>query len=65
MRETANPSAAAEKAEAILQTLGDLIEVQSVEVENQDSTLRVTVSYLVRRTQILQQAQFTQGAEEA
>jgi uncharacterized protein len=30
--------------------LGDLIEVRTVEVTSQDSTLRVTVGYLLRRT---------------
>lgn len=30
--------------------LGDLIEVRKLEVESQDSTLRVAVSYIVRRT---------------
>ena len=31
--------------------LGDLIQVESVQVTSQDSTLAVTVQYLVRRTQ--------------
>jgi hypothetical protein len=49
-------------AQATLQQwLGDLIQVQSVEVANQDSTLNVTVQYLVRATQTSQVAQFTQG----
>jgi hypothetical protein len=50
---------------ALQQFLGDLIEVQAVEVENEDATLRVTVSYLVRRTQTLEHAEFTHGAEGA
>jgi phage baseplate assembly protein W len=46
---------------ALQQWLGDLIQVQSVQVSNQDSTLNVTVQYLVRATQTNQVAQFTQG----
>jgi phage baseplate assembly protein W len=40
--------------------LGDLIVVQKVEVTSEDATLRVTISYVVRRTQQQQTAQFTQ-----
>ncbi|HEY1770181.1 MAG TPA: GPW/gp25 family protein [Chthoniobacterales bacterium] len=47
---------------SLQQFLGDLIQVNAVEVENEDSTLRVTVSYLVRRTQTLQAAQFTNAS---
>jgi hypothetical protein len=43
------------------QWLGDLIVVDSVEVESVDSTLRVTISYVVRRTQTPQTAVFMQG----
>lgn len=39
--------------------LGDLIELQSLEVTSEDSTLRVVVQYLVRRTNERQSAQFT------
>ena len=39
--------------------LGDLIELQSLEVTSEDSTLRVVVQYLVRRTNQSQSAQFT------
>lgn len=39
--------------------LGDLIQVDEVVVDNEASTLRVTVRYLVRRTQQTQVAQFT------
>ncbi|MEL6853771.1 MAG: GPW/gp25 family protein [Cyanobacteria bacterium J06607_13] len=39
--------------------LGDLIQVNEVTVENEEMTLRVTVRYLVRRTQQPQVAQFT------
>lgn len=36
---------------ALQQWLGDLIEVNSVEVENPDASLLVTVVYTIRRTQ--------------
>jgi hypothetical protein len=36
---------------ALQRYLGDLIDLQSLEVTAQDSTLSVTVKYLVRRTQ--------------
>src|SRR3982750_1671956 len=44
---------------ALQQWLGDLIQVESVNVQNEDAELRVIVSYLVRRTQQRQIAQFT------
>lgn len=44
---------------ALQQWLGDLIQVQAVDVQNEDATLRITVRYLVRRTQKAQVAQFT------
>lgn len=43
---------------SLQQWLGDLIQVNSVTVENQDSTLRVNVVYTLRRTQQTQTAQF-------
>ena len=46
---------------ALQQWLGDLIEVEAVEVTSEDSTLRVTVQYRVRRTDERQTAQFTRG----
>lgn len=46
---------------ALQQWLGDLITVQSVDVENEDSVLRVRVQYINRRTQGQAVAQFTQG----
>ncbi|MBX3238404.1 MAG: GPW/gp25 family protein [Chitinophagaceae bacterium] len=36
---------------SLQQWLGDLIEVNSVEVINRDATLQVTVAYIIRRTQ--------------
>lgn len=44
---------------ALQQWLGDLIQVDSVQVESEDSSLRVTVQYTIRRTQQQQQAQFS------
>jgi phage baseplate assembly protein W len=46
---------------ALQQWLGDLILVESVDVENEDATLRVQVQYVVRRTQQRQVANFTRG----
>jgi phage baseplate assembly protein W len=46
---------------ALQQWLGDLIQVESVDVKNEDSTLRVLVQYTVRRTQQRQIAEFMQG----
>ncbi|NEQ30831.1 MAG: GPW/gp25 family protein [Leptolyngbya sp. SIO4C5] len=43
---------------ALQQWLGNLIQVDAVVVENEDSTLRVTVRYWIRRTQQPQVAQF-------
>ena len=43
---------------AIQQWLGDLIQLEGIKVDSQDSTLTVTVQYLVRRTQQRQVAQF-------
>lgn len=46
---------------ALQQWLGDLILVEAVDVQNEDSTLQVTVQYVVRRSQQRQTAQFTRG----
>ncbi|MBI2877058.1 MAG: GPW/gp25 family protein [Candidatus Tectomicrobia bacterium] len=46
---------------ALQQWLGDLIQVDEVQVESQDSTLLVTIQYTVHRTQQQQVAQFTRG----
>ncbi len=43
---------------SLQQWLGDLIQVNAVTVEHQDSTLRVNVVYTLRRTQQQQTAQF-------
>ncbi|HET9282433.1 MAG TPA: GPW/gp25 family protein [Candidatus Angelobacter sp.] len=45
---------------ALQQALGDLIQLQAVQVNNVDSTLTVTVQYVVRGEQQLQTAQFSQ-----
>lgn len=47
---------------ALQQWLGDLIQVESVDVVSVDSTLQVTVQYVVRRTQQRQVAQLSRGA---
>ena len=46
---------------ALQQWLGDLIAVESVQVNVQDSTLHVAIQYLVRRTQTRQTAQFSRA----
>lgn len=46
---------------ALQQWLGDLIEVNDVQVESDDSRLLVFVQYTIRRTQQTQTAQFTRG----
>jgi phage baseplate assembly protein W len=46
---------------ALQQWLGDLIMVESVDVENEEATLRVRVQYVVRRTQQRQAAEFVRG----
>lgn len=43
---------------AIQQWLGDLIQVEAVSVQSEDAVLRVTVQYVVRRTQQRQTAEF-------
>ncbi|MCD4790097.1 MAG: GPW/gp25 family protein [Bacteroidales bacterium] len=43
---------------ALQQWLGDLIEVNEVEVESYDSTLQVTIKYTIRRTRQSLVAQF-------
>jgi phage baseplate assembly protein W len=43
---------------ALQQWLSDLVQIEAVQVESDDATLRVTVQYLVRRTQQRQLAQF-------
>jgi len=46
---------------ALQQWLGDLIVVESVQIDNVDSTLHVTVQYMIRRTQTRQTAEFARG----
>jgi phage baseplate assembly protein W len=48
---------------ALQQWLGNLIVVESVDVEAVDSALHVQVSYIVRRSQQKQQANFTRGTQ--
>jgi phage baseplate assembly protein W len=44
---------------ALQQWMGELIEVETVEVESEEATLRVTVQYVTRRNRQRQVAQFT------
>jgi len=44
---------------AVQQTLGDLIQVTNVEATAEESTLHVTISYMVRSTQQQTQVEFT------
>lgn len=44
---------------SLQQWLGDLIQVEAVAVSSEDSTLRVAVQYLVRRSQQRQTASFS------
>lgn len=46
---------------ALQQWLGNLIVVESVDIEAIDSALHVEVIYTVRRTQAQQQAKFSRG----
>jgi uncharacterized protein len=46
---------------ALQQALGELIVIDQVSVEAQDSTLTVTITYMVRRTQQRQSAAFAAG----
>ena len=46
---------------SLQQWLGEVIQVDGVEVESEDSTIRVSVVYTVRRTQQKQNAQFTRS----
>lgn len=46
---------------ALQQWLGDLIQVEAVQVAVQDSTLSVTVQYVVRQSQQRQSAEFLRG----
>ena len=50
---------------ALQQWLGELIALEGVEVEAVDSTLRVNVRYVVRRTQTSQLASFERGGAGA
>jgi phage baseplate assembly protein W len=43
---------------SLQQWLGDLIQVDSVQIENRDSTLSVSLNYTLRRTKQNQTAQF-------
>ncbi|MFQ5927782.1 MAG: GPW/gp25 family protein [Terriglobia bacterium] len=44
---------------ALQQWLGNVIQVEAVQVESEEATLRVTIQYIVRRNQQRQTAQFS------
>jgi uncharacterized protein len=44
---------------ALQQWLGDVIQLEAVNVQSQDGLLQVTVQYMVRRSQLRQTAQFS------
>ena len=44
---------------ALQRWLGDLIQVQNLQVTSEDSTLQINIQYLVRRTNQIANAQFT------
>ena len=46
---------------ALQQWLGDLAQVEDVQVASEDASLRVTVTYMVRRSQQRQVAQFSRN----
>ena len=50
---------------ALQQWLGDLIQVDEVEVEAEDAAIRVTIRYVVRRTQQQQIARLSSGGRVA
>jgi phage baseplate assembly protein W len=50
---------------ALQQWLGDLIQVEDVEVTNESSSLRVAVQYVVRRTERREVARFAFGGTSA
>lgn len=43
------------------QWLGDVIEVEDVDVDSEDATLQITIQYLIRRTQQRQLAEFSRN----
>lgn len=47
---------------ALQQWLGDVILVEAIAVESEESTLRITVQYIVRRTQERQTTQFERSS---
>jgi phage baseplate assembly protein W len=47
---------------ALQQWLGDLIQIEAVQVESQDAALNVKVQYLVRQAQQRQVVEFSRGA---
>lgn len=46
---------------SLQQWLGDLIQVESVTVQSEDSTIRAQIQYVIRRSQQRQVAEFSRG----
>jgi hypothetical protein len=46
---------------SLQQWLGELIQVDSIDVHSEDSTLRVNIAYTVRKTQQKEKAEFVQS----
>ena len=46
---------------SLQQWLGDLIQVDAVDVQSEDSTIRVVIAYTVRKTQQKEKAEFVQS----
>lgn len=46
---------------ALQQWLGELIQIEAIQIEHEESTLRVTVQYLIQRNQQRNVAQFERG----
>jgi phage baseplate assembly protein W len=50
---------------ALQQWLGNVILVESVQVESQDAALKASIRYVIRRTQVRRVAEFTRGSGTA
>ena len=65
LRPGASPEQAGARLTAALQQwLGELIQVEAVDVSSQDATLRIVVQYTVRRTQERRTADFVRGGPQ-
>jgi hypothetical protein len=50
---------------ALQQWLGEVIAVEAVQIEANDAALRVSIQYVVRRSQMRQTAEFVRGGTGA